>query len=47
MAARTYKKYMKKKTVTKDYSLLRLFVFSFFAMLLVFTFVIKSYIILL
>jgi len=42
MAARTYKKYMKKKP-TKDYSLLRLFAFSFFAMLLVFTFIIKSF----
>ena len=42
MAARTYKKYMKKNT-TKDYSLLKLFVFSFFAMLLVFTIIIKSF----
>ena len=42
MAARTYKKYMKKNT-QKDYSLLRLFAFSFFAMLLVFTFIIKSF----
>ena len=42
MAARTYKKYMKKNT-TKDYSLLKLFIFSFFAMLLVFTFIIKSF----
>lgn len=42
MAARTYKKYMK-KTVTKDYSLLKLFIISFFGMLLVFTFLIKSF----
>ena len=42
MAARTYKKYMKKNT-QKDYSLLKLFAFSFFAMLLVFTFIIKSF----
>ena len=42
MAARAYKKYMK-KNVTKDYTLLKLFVASFFGMLLVFTFVIKSF----
>ena len=42
MAARTYKKYMKKK-VTKDYSLVKLFVASFFGMLLIFTFIIKSF----
>lgn len=42
MAARTYKKYMK-KNVTKDYTLLKLFVASFFGMLLVFTFLIKSF----
>ena len=42
MVTHTYKKYMKKNT-KKDYSLLRLFVFSFFIMLLVFTFVIKSF----
>lgn len=42
MAARTYKKYMK-KNVSKDYTLLKLFVVSFFGMLLVFTFLIKSF----
>lgn len=42
MAGRTYKKYMKKK-VTKDYSLVKLFVISFFGMLLIFTFIIKSF----
>ena len=42
MAARTYKKYMKKK-VTKDYTLWKLFIISFFGMLLVFTFIIKSF----
>lgn len=42
MAARTYKKYMKKKD-TKDYTLLKLFVISFFGMLLIFTFIIKSF----
>ena len=42
MAARAYKKYMK-KNVTKDYTLWKLFIISFFAMLLVFTFIIKSF----
>jgi hypothetical protein len=42
MSARTYKKYMKKKT-TKDYTLWKLFVISFLGMLLVFTFAIKSF----
>ncbi len=42
MAARTYKKYMKKK-IEKDYTLLKLFVISFFGMLLIFTFIIKSF----
>ena len=42
MSARTYKKYMK-QNVTKDYTLLKLFVVSFFGMLLVFTFLIKSF----
>ena len=37
-----YKKYMKKEA-QKDNSLLKIFVFSFFAMLLVFTFLIKSF----
>ena len=42
MASRGYKKYMKKKK-KKDYGLLKLFIVSFFGMLLVFTFVIKSF----
>lgn len=42
MAARTYKKYMK-KNVSKDYTLWKLFTISFFGMLLVFTFIIKSF----
>lgn len=42
MARKTYKKYMKKDTA-KDYSLLKVFIFSFFGMLLVFTFLIKSF----
>lgn len=42
MAARAYKKYMKKNS-TKDYALLKLFLVSFCGMLLVFTFVIKSF----
>ena len=42
MAARAYKKYMK-KNVSKDYTLLKLFVISFLGMLLVFTFMIKSF----
>ena len=37
-----YKKYMKKE-VKKDYPLLKLFAASFFGMLLVFTFIIKSF----
>lgn len=37
-----YKKYMK-KNVKKEYPLLKLFVISFFGMLLVFTFIIKSF----
>ena len=41
MAARSYKKYMKKDN-SKDYTLLKLFVISFFAMFLIFTFIIKS-----
>lgn len=36
-----YKKYMK-KNATKDYGLLKIFVISFFGMLLVFTFLIKT-----
>lgn len=36
-----YKKYMKKDT-SKDYGLLKLFIISFFGMLLVFTFLIKT-----
>lgn len=42
MAARTYKKYMK-KNVKNDYALWKLFVISFFGMLLIFTFIIKSF----
>ena len=42
MSARAYKKYMKKDS-GKDYTLLKLFTISFFGMLLVFTFVIKSF----
>ena len=42
MAARTYKKYMKKNSV-KDYTLLKLFAVSFLGMLLIFTFIIKSF----
>lgn len=37
-----YKKYMKKEA-QKDYSLVKIFLISFFGMLLVFTFVIKSF----
>lgn len=42
MAKSGYKKYMKKNS-TKDYTLLKTFVFSFFGMLLVFTYLIKSF----
>lgn len=42
MASRNYKKYMK-NNATKDYSLLKLFVISFFGMLFVFTYLIKSF----
>lgn len=42
MATQGYKKYMK-KDAAKDYSLLKIFVLSFFGMLLVFTFLIKSF----
>lgn len=42
MSARTYKKYMKKNT-PKDYTLWKLFAISFFGMLLIFTFIIKSF----
>lgn len=42
MARKNYKKYMKKESV-KDYSLFKVFVFSFFGMLLLFTFLIKSF----
>lgn len=42
MADRTYKKYMK-KNVSKDYTLWKLFAVSFFGMLLIFTFIIKSF----
>ena len=40
--ANGYKKYMK-KNVKKDYPLLKLFAASFFGMLLIFTFIIKSF----
>ena len=42
MAARTYKKYMKKDT-PKDFALWKLFLISFCGMLLIFTFLIKSF----
>jgi len=42
MAKKGYKKYMK-KDVSKDYTLIKLFVCSFFGMLLIFTFLIKSF----
>lgn len=42
MTSRNYKKYMK-KTTKKDYTLWQLFAVSFFGMLLVFTFIIKSF----
>ena len=42
MATKTYKKYMK-KNVQKDYNLLKLFAISFFGMLFIFTFLIKSF----
>lgn len=42
MASRGYKKYMKQNS-TKEYPLWKLFVISFFGMLLVFTFLIKSF----
>ena len=40
--SRGYKRYMKKSS-SKDYTLLKLFAISFFGMLLVFTFIIKSF----
>ena len=42
MAKSGYKKYMKKES-RKDYSILKLFIFTFFGMLLVFTILIKSF----
>ena len=42
MAGRTYKKYMKKKS-QKELTLWHLFVISFVGMLLIFTFLIKSF----
>ena len=42
MAKNGYKKYMK-QTNEKDYGLLKLFIVSFFGMLLIFTFLIKSF----
>lgn len=41
MAASGYKKYMK-KSVKKDYSLIKLFIISFFVMLLISTYIFKS-----
>ena len=41
MVARSYKKYMKKDS-SKDYMLFKIFVVSFFAMFLIFTFIIKA-----
>ena len=42
MAPQGYKKYMKKDAV-KDYPLVKMFVLTFFVMLIVFTFLIKSF----
>lgn len=42
MATKNYKKYMK-KTNEKEYNLWQIFAFSFFGMLLIFTFLIKSF----
>ena len=43
MSGGGYKKYMKKGTPVRDYSLIKIFVLSFFGMLLVFTILIKSF----
>lgn len=43
MAKSGYKKYMKKSAQGKDFSLIQLFIISFFGMLLVFTVLIKSF----
>ena len=43
MAVQGYKKYMKKTPAAKDHTLIKIFVLSFFGMLLVFTFLIKSF----
>ncbi len=43
MAKSGYKKYMKKSAQGRDFSLIQLFVISFFGMLLLFTFLIKSF----
>lgn len=43
MATKNYKKYMKKSAPKQEHSLLKLFIISFFGMLLVFTFLIKSF----
>ena len=43
MPGNNYKKYMKKSAKGRDYSLIQLFVISFFGMLLVFTVLIKSF----
>lgn len=43
MTGNNYKKYMKKSAKKKDYSLIQLFIISFFGMLLIFTVLIKSF----
>ena len=43
MAGNGYKKYMKKDVRRNDYSLIQLFILSFFGMLLLFTILIKSF----
>lgn len=43
MSGSGYKKYMKKSAQRRDYSLIQMFVLSFFGMLLLFTFLIKSF----
>ena len=43
MSGNGYKKYMKKGVKRKDYSLIQLFIMSFFGMLLLFTILIKSF----
>ena len=43
MSGSGYKKYMKKNAQRRDYSLIQMFILSFFGMLLLFTFLIKSF----